>query len=98
MFVFSVKDLGAQCFSRPQFFDSVGRAQRAFMDEVNRPAAPGGPSNDLFSHPDDFELYQLGEFDDSNGQIFPLKDGPKLISQAKLVKLADQPARPHLVA
>ena len=35
------------------------------MDEVQREAA----DNQLFHHSDDFDLYEIGIFDDSNGRI-----------------------------
>lgn len=80
----SLKDLGAQCFGRPMFVPHSNVAVRSFMDEVNRPPSPT-QQNDLFSHPDDFELYELGIFDDSSG-TFDLYSSPKLLSQAKHVR------------
>ena len=39
-------------------------------DEVNREAA----DNNLFNHPDDFDLYEIGTFDDSTGRITSYED------------------------
>jgi hypothetical protein len=78
----SVKDRAADAFGRPMFVPSVGVAIRSFSDEVNRQDA----DNQLFNHPDDFDLYELGEFDDNTGQ-FALHELPKLLSLGKQVKI-----------
>jgi hypothetical protein len=78
----TVKDRAADAFGRPMFVSSVGVAIRSFSDEVNRK----DPENQLFNHPDDFDLYELGEFDDNTG-LFALHDQPKLLSLGKQVKI-----------
>jgi hypothetical protein len=78
----SVKDRAADAFGRPMFVPSVGVAIRSFSDEVNR----NDGDNQLNNHPDDFDLYELGEFDDNTGQ-FALHDQPKLLSLGKQVKI-----------
>jgi len=83
MIICAIKDLGSQTFSRPQFFNHTNIAIRSFMDEVNRPSTSSQP-NDLNAHADDFELYELGSYDDSTG-TFECPDSPALLSQAKQV-------------
>ena len=78
----SVKDRAADAFGRPMFVPSTGVASRSFSDEVNRAA----DDNQLYSHPDDFDLYEFGEFDDNTGQ-FELYEQPKLLSLGKQVKI-----------
>ncbi len=78
----TVKDRAADAYGRPMFVPSVGVAIRSFSDEVNRQ----DPDNQLFNHPDDFDLYELGEFDDNTG-LFALHDAPKLLSLGKQVKI-----------
>ena len=63
--IVAVKDRAADAFMRPFFVPTANMAIRSFMDEVNRDAA----DNQLFAHPDDFDLYEIGTFDDSNGRI-----------------------------
>lgn len=63
--VVSVYDRVAEAYSQPQFGPSLGGYVRAFMDEINRNDA----NNPLFAHPVDFELHQLGEFDDATGSF-----------------------------
>jgi len=78
----SVKDRAADAYGRPMFVPSVGVAIRSFSDEINRQDA----DNQLYNHPDDFDLYELGEFDDNSGK-FALHEEPKLLSLGKQVKI-----------
>lgn len=78
--VMSVKDNAAQTFGRPFFMPSTGVALRSFTDEVNRAAE----DNQLYKHPEDFDLYQLGTFDDETG-VFDLLAFPKVFARAKEV-------------
>ena len=78
----SVKDRAADAYGRPMFVPSTGVAIRSFSDEVNRADA----DNQLYNHPDDFDLYEFGIFDDNTGQ-FEIYDQPKLLSLGKQVKI-----------
>jgi hypothetical protein len=78
----SVKDRAADAFGRPMFVPSTGVAIRSFSDELNRSDA----DNQLYNHPDDFDLYEFGIFDDNTG-LFDLYDQPKLLSLGKQVKI-----------
>jgi hypothetical protein len=79
----TVKDRAADAYGRPMFVPSAGVALRSFSDEINRNNA----DNQLFNHPDDFDLYELGEFDDNSG-LFALHEQPKLLSLGKQVKIS----------
>lgn len=72
--VVSIRDRAAQCFSRPVFTQTEGTAIRSFIDELNRDEA----GNDLFKHPDDYDLYVIAIFDDDNGS-FTLEQQPRLL-------------------
>ena len=78
----SVKDRAADAYGRPMFVPSTGVAIRSFSDEINRQDA----ENQLYNHPDDFDLFEFGEFDDNTGR-FNLHEEPKLISLGKQVKI-----------
>lgn len=58
--VFCCKDSAADTFGQPFFAPSIGVAVRSFTDEVNR----ADQNNELYKHPDDFILYEVGTFDD----------------------------------
>lgn len=73
--VVAVRDGATGLFGQPFFVTARGQAVRAFSDEVNRRA----PDNDLNKHPEDFELFCLGEFDESSGRFGSLGDPEVLI-------------------
>lgn len=77
-FVVSVKDRAADVFNRPFFVPHRNVAVRDFTDEVNRVAA----DNQLNKHPDDFDLYLLGTFDDNTG-TFSMEEQPLVLVRAK---------------
>lgn len=78
--IISVKDTAAQAFGRPIFVPTTAVAVRSFRDEVNRVDS----KDDMAMHPSDFELYQIGTFDDANGVIEVIE--PTLVARAKDLK------------
>jgi len=77
-FIVCVKDRAAEVFNRPFFVPHRNVAVRDFTDEVNRVS----PDNFLNKHPDDFDLYLLGQFDDSTG-AFIREGSPTVLVRAK---------------
>ncbi len=69
----SVLDMVAGQYGRPFFTVSEGSAIRGFSDEINRPGESA-----LYQHPNDFQLFHVGTFDDENCQ-FVLSDTPRLL-------------------
>jgi hypothetical protein len=78
LYIVAVKDRAADVFNRPFFVPHRNVAVRDFTDEVNRASA----DNALNKHPDDFDLYLLGQFDDSNG-AFIREGSPTVLVRAK---------------
>lgn len=83
LMIFSVFDRAAQAYGRPIFVQSTGIAIRSFTDEVNRVAS----DNDMNKHPDDFDLYLLGVFDDVTGEMV-VEKVPQLLARAKDVVIS----------
>lgn len=81
-FVVAVKDRAACAFARPYFVPSLGLAIRSFSDEINR----AEKDNPLYQHSDDYDLYELGTYDDTTGKLSSL-DEIKLLSLGKQVKI-----------
>ena len=52
------------------------------LSAVNRPGTVD-QVNDLFAHPDDYELYDLGCFDDAIGVLSSPVSGPNLLVRGK---------------
>lgn len=75
--IFAIRDSAAGSFGRPFFLPANGVATRSFMDEVNRPAQ----DNMMYQHPDDFELFHFGSFDDETGKFFIIE--PQSIMRGK---------------
>lgn len=65
--VVAVKDSAVQAFNRPFYAPAIGAALRSFNDEVNRK----DKDNTMAQHPDDFELWHLATFDDTEGTFTP---------------------------
>jgi len=78
LIVVSVFDNAAAAYGRPVFVAARGQAVRSFTDEIQRTDA----SNEMAKHPEDFELYELGVFDDSTGR-FSAQSDPTLLVRGK---------------
>lgn len=61
--VLAVYDGKAEAFLQPFFSDTPGSAVRAFGDEVMKPESP------FHKHPGDYQLYELGTFDNLTGKL-----------------------------
>lgn len=57
--IYCVHDDKTQQFGTPMFLISAGQAIRSFADEINR----ADKENQIYMHPTDFDLYELGTFD-----------------------------------
>lgn len=79
--ILSVFDSAVNGFGRPLFVPHTGAGIRSFTDEVNR----FDPNNTMNAHPEDFVLFHLGEFDDSDAS-FKLLDKPRMLVRGSEVK------------
>lgn len=77
LFVVAIRDSAAVAFGIPQFCGSRGTALRSFTDACN------DPQSAINKHPEDYELYCLGEYDDSSAAFYPLEGGIEMIARAK---------------
>lgn len=64
--VFGVYDLKAVAYLQPFFSCNAGSAVRAFGDAVGDGKSP------LAVHPEDYQLFELGHFDDNSGVLVGL--------------------------
>lgn len=78
LLIFAVRDNKASVYNRPFVEHNVISAVRAFTVGVN------SPETQLHQFPTDFELTQIGEFDDITGKITPTEP-PKFILSAMSV-------------
>lgn len=61
--IFAVYDTKAEAYARPFFDQSRGSALRSFADIANDSTHPIG------KHPGDYTLFEIGEYNDQNGEI-----------------------------
>jgi len=57
------RDIVANVYGMPVFVPHIGHAIRSFGDECKNK----DPKNILGQHPEDFELWHVGEYNDDNG-------------------------------
>lgn len=75
--VISVRDSAVLCFGPLMLVPAVGAGIRMFTDEVNK----GGTN--LNAHPDDYELWQLGIYDDETGGVVQEGDSVRVLCRGK---------------
>lgn len=59
----AIRDEKAEAWLNPMFFLSEGQAIRSFADAVN------SGEGDIGKHPEDFNLFRVGYFDQKSGMI-----------------------------
>lgn len=82
MQLFSIKDTALQAYMQPFFAHTRAAAVRAFTDGINDNSTP------MNKHPEDYELYHVGEYDDQLGLVtgIPIE----LIARAKDLAMSKQ--------
>lgn len=65
LFVCAVRDSAMKAFAPPFCVPATGVAVRGFTNEVNRAEA----NNQVYLHPEDFELWELGRFEEETGEF-----------------------------
>lgn len=74
-----VYDSAVESFGQPFFVPHVGAATRSFADEVNR------QDSEIGKHPQDYELYFVGEFDQVTGSFLNCSNAERLVRAVDLV-------------
>lgn len=83
--VMVVRDRTAGMYQIPFFVPQKGVAARAFSDQINDPKE----NNQFYKHPDDFDLYYIGLYDDVSGR-WVIEDQPELVVQGSVCKITPQ--------
>lgn len=73
--VFTVYDSAAEAYLPPFYSKALGEALRSFIDTC------ADPEHSFYKHPNDYTLFHIGEFDDSNC-TFELNTSPIAIGHA----------------
>lgn len=77
--IVALKDTAVQAFMPPQAVVHVAQMVRALGDGLKNKENKA----DYARHPEDFELYKLGEFDDAAGIVYPVNGPAELIVRLK---------------
>lgn len=73
---FAARDSRLGIFMPPFFMQHTGQALRAWEQSCN------DPKSSMNQYPDDFQLFEVGAFDEDNGVLVPFEH-PKQIATAK---------------
>lgn len=77
----TVYDQVAMAHSTPKFFRSHGEAVRSLADAVN-----GSDDNAIKLHPEDYVMFDVGEYNEETGDVCGYTDGPQKIVSALALK------------
>jgi hypothetical protein len=82
--IYSIYDKTAQAYIQPFYMHNNGLAIRAFQDNVN----DNSGNNNINKHPNQFDLYKLGTYDDKTGVIEShspevIAHGPELLNPSE---------------
>lgn len=91
MKMFTVYDMKAEFFGQPFFEQEEASAIRSFGDAVNDSS---NPANQWNKHPEDFQLYLIGAFDNETGNVESYL--PKAIVMANSLHKKNNPELPGL--
>jgi len=76
--IYSVYDMKIKAYMQPMFRRSKGEALRELIDAVN---LGDKTKSNIALHPEDFCLYELGEWDDEEG-VITMHPQPESIGKA----------------
>lgn len=80
--VLAIRDRAIDAYGQPFYSASVGGAVRSFSDEINN----NREGNQLNKHPEDFDLFLLGEFDDNTGEFDITRPAQVAVGKDLLIK------------
>lgn len=83
--IYALHDLKSEAFLPPWTAATQGLAFRSLADVVNGAPNPGDP---VVTHPEDFELYRIGLFDEQTGAIVAVEK-PVLVCSCADLKVHD---------
>jgi len=81
--IIAVRDQKANVFTQPFTAPSRGVALRSWGDQLND---PDNAKSEQVKHPEDFSLWQIGEYDDQTGDIVVQKPEQLVIASDLRIK------------
>lgn len=77
--IVAIHDRALDAYQQPFIVRALGEAIRAFQDALNKQESP------MHNHPDDYDLFHIGNYDDHTAQIESIK--PQQIAIGKQLKV-----------
>lgn len=77
--IFSIRDGKVEAYGQPFFQHTHGEAERNFKSLTS------DPKSNISQFPEDYDLFYLGDFDDSTGLVTPLQT-PQHVAKAMHLK------------
>lgn len=74
--VCAVFDIAIEAYGQPIFVRALGEATRSFADELARSESA------MSRHPTDYQLYHIGDYDESSGLLVACTPPRRLVSGA----------------
>lgn len=74
-YIYAVRDNAVEAFGTPFFLSGKGEALRSFSDEANSK----NENSAIAKHPEDYDLYELGVYDEIDGSIAPHAKPEKIV-------------------
>lgn len=87
MKLFSVRDVKAESFGAPMSILTTGLALRGFAEAASDPQSP------LHKFPNDYVLYELGEYEPNSGLIIPLSQPRYVVTASGIVEMMEAEKR-----
>lgn len=81
---FAVRDSKLGVFRPPFWTPHTGQALRSLQEAVN------DHNTEVAKYPDDFQLFEVGEFDDETGLLYPHESPRQIATAAEYVKRAPE--------
>lgn len=78
--IYSIRDSKGEIYNPPFFNKTHGEAERNFRDLANDKQTTVG------RHPEDYDLYYLGEYDDQTGKLASVDTPQHIVKAVNLVK------------
>lgn len=78
--ILAIRDRQLGAFMQPAAFQSIGQGIRSFRDETNNRESP------LNKHPEDYDLYHCGNWDEKNGKIEAFPEPTQIAIGSNLIE------------
>lgn len=80
--IFTVKDRALDIYNLPFTMNTAAQAVRSFTDEINGDKT----RSQVAQHPDDYDLYIIGEYDEQTAAVLPLQPIEMIVRGKDLIR------------